>query len=302
MKTLNRCLLSGRLLRERKKIQQICVHVKINYSTYESELPVQQATDQGDMHRVREVLHHTDSTAWELGDDTPPITLRLITPQCSLYASEYRDLPQNWELPWWGFLWPGGFGIAQHVMKHKDQFTGRRVIDIASGCGVAGIAAVKAGAASVVANEICPHACSAIAINAALNGIATGEYIADDWARALTPLRFTTLCQDILASDVGTYIHPGDVVLVGDALYDSELANVMLPWLRHLTHRNVDVFIGDPDRWVLQELERENRLSYLKRMESYSLPPRLLKENRGISRTTVYRVLPTTNEGRVVQK
>lgn len=74
---------------------------------------------------VRDVLQHTKPTLWKLGEeDNVWISLRLITPQCTMYTSEYRDLPRNWELPWWGFLWPGGYGIARYVITHQSRFEG----------------------------------------------------------------------------------------------------------------------------------------------------------------------------------
>ena len=47
---------------------------------------------------------------------------------------------------------------------------GRRVLDFAAGCGIAAIAAARAGAATVEAAEIDPLAAAAIRLNAAANG------------------------------------------------------------------------------------------------------------------------------------
>ncbi|MDH8318847.1 50S ribosomal protein L11 methyltransferase, partial [Klebsiella pneumoniae] len=49
---------------------------------------------------------------------------------------------------------------------------GKTVLDLASGSGLVGIAAMKAGAASVTVADIDAFACAAAALNAAENGVA----------------------------------------------------------------------------------------------------------------------------------
>ena len=97
------------------------------------------------------------------------------------------------------------------MLDHPGIVAGRRVLDVASGSGLVAIAAARAGAASVVAGDIDPHAVAAIAINASANGVAVD-------ARAFD-----------LAAD-----GPGDaeVVLAGDVFYQRELAELALRFLR----------------------------------------------------------------------
>ena len=70
--------------------------------------------------------------------------------------------------PFWAFAWAGGQALARHLLDHPEIVRGRRVIDLASGSGLVGIAAMKAGAAHVLAADIDGFAVTAIALNAAL--------------------------------------------------------------------------------------------------------------------------------------
>jgi len=60
------------------------------------------------------------------------LSLRTITPSSSLYTATYNESPFD-ELPWWGFLWPGGNAICQHLLQHPDLVRGRNVLDFACG-------------------------------------------------------------------------------------------------------------------------------------------------------------------------
>ena len=86
-----------------------------------------------------------------------------------------RGLPP----PYWGMAWPGGQAIARHLLDHRARIEGRSVLDLGSGSGLAAIAAAMMGASHVVANDIDPFACEAMAANARLAGIEL-ETSADD--------------------------------------------------------------------------------------------------------------------------
>ena len=74
--------------------------------------------------------------------------LHLITAACDVYHMTPDELPP--ELgpggePFWGFVWPGSWGLSLHVLASPDVVSGKRVMDFASGCGVSAIAAAHAG-------------------------------------------------------------------------------------------------------------------------------------------------------------
>mmetsp|Transcript_23015 Transcript_23015/g.60110 ORF Transcript_23015/g.60110 Transcript_23015/m.60110 type:complete len:239 (-) Transcript_23015:134-850(-) len=219
-------------------------------------------------------LRHTRQVAHpELGG----IDLRLITAECELYRTDARGLPDGWGLPWWGFVWPGGWGVARHLQAHPNTVSGgRKVLDLCAGCGVGAIVALRAGAAAAVANDVCEVACLATEENASLNGVAD---------------RLTTVAENV----IGTSTVPlarGDLVLVGDALYDAGLAAVLLPWLQQLAADGVEVLLGDPRRWVLMEMEASDRDAIFTPVASYAIPASLAAEHSGITTVDVHRLKP----------
>jgi predicted nicotinamide N-methyase len=132
--------------------------------------------------------------------------------------------------PFWAFAWAGGQALARHVMDEPVLVRGKRVIDLASGSGLVGLAAMKAGAASVLATDIDAFSLEAIRLNAVLNGIdlaVTGE--------------------DLLAGPAPDC----DVILVGDLFYEKDLAGRVLSWLEQAEARGITALIGDPGRSYL---------------------------------------------------
>jgi len=133
-----------------------------------------------------------------------------------------RGLPP----PYWGMAWPGGQAIARHLLDHRARIEGRSVLDLGSGSGLAAIAAAMMGASHVVANDIDPFACEAMAANARLAGIEL-ETSADD-----------------LIGTTGRW----DIVLAGDLWYERFLAARLMPWLRGLAAGGAMVLVGDLGR------------------------------------------------------
>ncbi len=156
-----------------------------------------------------------------------------LTPEIHLYqASDAMTLWQETEAalatsglppPYWAFAWAGGQALARYLLDHPALTRGRRVLDMGTGSGLAGIAAAKSAAASVLAADIDPFACAAVELNAAAN----------DCTIAVTG-------RDVIGSD-GAW----DVIVVGDLFYERRLAERLLAWLRN---QNVTVLLGDPGR------------------------------------------------------
>ena len=119
--------------------------------------------------------------------------------------------------PYWAFCWGSGQALARYVLDHPELVLGKVVADFGAGCGVAAIAALKAGATSAVAVDIDPHALVAAERNAALNGVVL------ETARALPASYDVLLASDVLY-EVGNRdflqaeIARGRTVLVSDPL------------------------------------------------------------------------------------
>jgi predicted nicotinamide N-methyase len=131
--------------------------------------------------------------------------------------------------PFWAFAWPGGQALARWILDHPEAVVGRRVLDFASGCGVAAIAAARAGAARVEACDIDEFARVAIALNATENRVA-----------------IETVGDDVVGRDRGW-----DVVLAGDIAYERDMAAAAFGWLEGLARRGALALIGDPGRSYL---------------------------------------------------
>jgi predicted nicotinamide N-methyase len=164
--------------------------------------------------------------------------------------------------PFWAFAWAGGQALARHVLDHAELVRGRSVIDLASGSGLVAIAAIKSGAASVLAADIDGFAVAAVGLNAALNGVAL-EITRDDLLAAPPPS-----C---------------DVVLVGDLFYEKALAGRVLAWLRQAEAAGGLVLIGDPGRSYLPKDE-------LVKLAEYNVPVTRELEDSEIKRSAVWRL------------
>ena len=193
----------------------------------------------------------------------PEIRLHLATEVTPLWQATETELAQSGlEPPFWAFAWPGGQALARYVLDRPELVRNKRVLDIAAGSGLAAIAAAKAGAAQVVANEIDDFAAVALALNAALNGVAV------EVSR-----------HDLL----GGAADPFDVVLAGDVCYERPMSERMVPWLRARAAEGVLVLLGDPGRAYLPSFG-------LVELARYDVPTTLELEDRTLRQTVVWRV------------
>lgn len=163
----------------------------------------------------------------------PEIRLHLadaITPIWS--ASEETLRAKGVPPPYWAFAWVGGQALARHVLDHGAPFLrGRRVLDLAAGCGIAGIAAAMGGAAVTVV-DIDPFALTAARLNAEANGVALSASNTDLLSHPPAAL-------------------PWDVVLAGDVCYERPMAERMVMFLRTAAAQGRTVWLADPGRSYL---------------------------------------------------
>ncbi len=133
--------------------------------------------------------------------------------------------------PYWAYAWAGGTALARHVLDNPQTVAGRRVLDLGAGSGIVGIAAMKAGARSVVAAETDPLGAAAIGLNAEANGVPV------------------PICQNDLTNDLtSTGVPDAEVVLAGDVFYSGPVARRMLTFLQLCRDAGLAVLIGDPGR------------------------------------------------------
>ena len=162
--------------------------------------------------------------------------------------------------PFWAFAWAGGQGLARWILDNPGAVRGRTVLDFASGSGLVGIAAAKAGAAHVLCADIDPFCGPAIRLNAAANDVS-----------------LACCTEDLVGTDRGW-----DVVLAGDVFYQKSIVDRLVPWFETLRARGADVVVGDPGRAYLPK----QRLAAL---ATYQVPVTRSLEDAEVKKTTVWR-------------
>lgn len=166
---------------------------------------------------------------------TPELSLHLATDVTPLWTATQDFLDQNGlEPPFWAFAWPGGQALARLLLDQPDRVRGKTVLSFAAGGGIEAIAAARAGAARVLANDIDPIALVACGLNASLNGVALD------------------ICgDDLLGGGLPQGWGPPEVILAGDVCYDREMAARVIPWLRRWAGVGATVLMADPGRAYL---------------------------------------------------
>jgi predicted nicotinamide N-methyase len=86
---------------------------------------------------------------------------------------------KNDYMPYWGYLWPSAFFLAEHILA-SDLRSDLRVLEIGCGLGLAGIAALSRGM-SVTFTDYTQAALSLAGYNARLNGFTHFDAKFLDW-------------------------------------------------------------------------------------------------------------------------
>ncbi|MEH0197333.1 methyltransferase [Caulobacter sp. CCNWLY153] len=191
----------------------------------------------------------------------PELVLHLadeITPLWKLTeeALEEIGLPP----PFWAFAWAGGQALARYVLDHPQIVRGKTVIDFATGSGIVAVAAMKAGAKSVLAADIDVFCEAAVAMNAEANGV---------------EIAFTD------ANLLDAPPPPADVLLAGDICYEGPMAAAVMAWLGKGRAAGATVLVGDPGRTYFPK-------DGLEKLAEYQVPTTRELEDLAIKRTSVW--------------
>lgn len=202
-----------------------------------------------------------ENTRLQTQPHTPELVLHLadeITPIWRMTEEALQEI--GLPPPFWAFAWAGGQALARYILDNPQIVAGRRVIDFASGSGLVGIAAMKAGAASVLAADIDVFCGAALALNAAANGV---------------EIAFTDT--DLLDAPPPA----ADVILAGDICYEKPLAQKVMAWLGAGRTAGATVLIGDPGR---SYFPREG----LVKLAEYQVPTTRELEDQEVKKTAVW--------------
>jgi predicted nicotinamide N-methyase len=193
----------------------------------------------------------------------PEILLHLAEESLPIWQKTEEELGEmNVPPPYWAFAWAGGQALARYILDHSALLAGRRVLDLGSGSGLTAIAAMKAGAAAVLASDIDRMALAAVQLNAALNGVVV-----------------STTAEDLLTRPPA----PHDVVLVGDLFYERGLAELVTRFIEQAAAQGALVLIGDPQRNYFPK-------GRFTAAAEYRVPVTRELEDAEIKRTSVWRL------------
>ena len=201
--------------------------------------------------RLQPVPHAPEISLW-LADEVAPIW-RLTEEELG-----EMGLPP----PFWAFAWAGGQGLARWLLDHPAEVAGKQVLDLAAGSGLVGVAAMQAGAGSVLCADIDPFCGAAVALNAAANGVA---------------LEFTDA--DLLESPPPEF----DVICAGDVFYEQPMAGRVLAWLTEAAGRGTRVLVGDPLRTYFPKQGFDL-------LAEYAVPTTRELEDDAVKRTRVWTI------------
>ena len=192
---------------------------------------------------------------------TPELTLHLadeVTPIWRLTEEALAEI--GLPPPFWAFAWAGGQALSRYLLDHPHEVAGKRVLDFAAGSGLVGVAAMKAGAASVLCADIDPFCQAAVAANAQANGV-TLTFNQTDLLDSAPP-------------DV-------EVICAGDICYERPMTEAVLAWLAQARARGTRVLIGDPGRTYFPR----TGLDFL---AEYRVPTTRELEDQEIKRSSVW--------------
>lgn len=194
----------------------------------------------------------------------PELRLRLITDACPLWRATDADLDAlELPAPYWAFAWAGGQALARHLLDNPELVRNRHVLDFGSGGAIEALAAMKAGARSVLAADIDPFAESVAVLNAELNAVQV-ECTTDNLIGVLDP--------------------KWQVILAGDVTYDDPLAEEVKVWLQALAKNGATVLLADPGRGFLDTAD-------FIALKTYNAPADVDADGTHTVRTTVYQVV-----------
>ncbi|MGQ0814551.1 MAG: class I SAM-dependent methyltransferase [Gemmatimonadota bacterium] len=195
----------------------------------------------------------TDALA-RLLEQYAPFAPAPLSPEIAVFQG--RSLVEVWEAaeqlagenlpaPFWAYPWAAGCALARVVLDHPEYVRDLRVLDLGAGGGIVAIAAKRAEAREVVANDVDPWAIAVMRLAAQRQRIAL-SYRQDD------------LTETISAVD------GFDVVLCSDMAYEKRMAPKYQALLQRAKNRGARVLVADAGRTYFDA-------SGMKRLAEYEL-------------------------------
>lgn len=204
---------------------------------------------------LQRLLPHARLTAVPL-DTVLPLRLWLIEDVGMDRPLSEPETNSVWESPpFWSFCWGSGLALADWIADNAELVAGKTVVDFGCGSGVVGIAALKAGAARVIACDLDPVALQAAKSNAKLNQVDL-----------------------VYSDDLFVLSEQADWLFAADVLYDPD--NLML--IREFSRFAKNILIGD------SRIKNFSEPGYQKIGEMYRVTQPDLGENEDVKTVRLY--------------
>jgi predicted nicotinamide N-methyase len=168
---------------------------------------------------------------------SPEIRVRRSEAVFALWEAWEKEAGQECPVPFWAVVWPAGQVLARYLLDQPDLVRDREVIEIGCGGAVASIAAAKASARMVTANDIDPVALAIARQNATHNRVSL-EFDSEN---------------RIETGSIGQ----AQILLCSDFFYAKVESLVLAGLLDKWRERSVTILIGDGGRAFVPKDYRE---------------------------------------------
>ena len=222
--------------------------------------------------------------------------------------------------PFWGFIWPGGYGLSRYIQENEELFQRSTLIDFGCGCGSATIAAHQAGCNVIIFNDIDPRAIIATALNHNANinkDISRNNFVSSEnyLLKSMNDIQaITSQCESDANTTPSLYIssivtntelngknvqnsssnnnsNNKRILLVGDMMYDDDIGLAVLSMINGLVHEGWTVYVGDPGRaFAVKHLLHSHSSISNEVLAQYELPLDIKSQNNGLSSVSVRRL------------
>ena len=142
--------------------------------------------------------------------------------------------------PLFGLLWPSGMHLAVR-MGERAVVTGKRILEIGCGLGLASLVGHRAGA-DVTASDCHPLAGRFLAANLRLNALQPMKYRHGQWPGLVGPRNgLHELAPTVLAGHF-------DLIVGSDVLYERDETGTLADFIARLAAPVAEIWIVDPNR------------------------------------------------------
>lgn len=160
--------------------------------------------------------------------EAPDLRAHQADDPVALWEAWEAECGRRCEPPFWAVVWPAALAFLRALADGGVVVRGRSLLDVGCGGAVAALAAARAGAGRVVANDLDPVALYVAGRNAAADG------------RALET--------DARDRTAGAPDEPFDLVLAADLFYQRSRAAGLLDGLRAWRRAGSEVLLADAGR------------------------------------------------------